>query len=100
MTELLIHQQHGDEFGRANCPRGFCAEERFTSVELATGFEPLTDPAIAKEVVASRVEHQSSELLYLNVNLERQLPSRQCESPSTFSPNAFSLKKVGATGHR
>jgi hypothetical protein len=78
-------------------PRSFCAEERFASDRTGDAIR-IADPAIASEVLASRVERRSSELLYLNV--KRQLPFPQSESPSTFSPKGFFLKKVAAIGHR
>jgi hypothetical protein len=37
-------------------------------------------------------------LHYLNTINEPQLSSLKYESPSTFSPKGFFLKKVGATG--
>src|SRR5580704_3636470 len=39
MTDLLIHQQHGRELGRANCPAVFARKNDSPQFELTTGFE-------------------------------------------------------------
>jgi hypothetical protein len=40
MTELLVYQQHGDEFSRAKCPAVFALKNDSARSEVATGFEP------------------------------------------------------------